>query len=30
MKKLLKDLKAEYQTFEDAQLLVAVSGGMDS
>ena len=30
MKKLLKDLKAEFQTFEDAQLLVAVSGGMDS
>jgi tRNA(Ile)-lysidine synthase TilS/MesJ len=30
MKKLLKDLKAEFQTFEEAQLLVAVSGGMDS
>ncbi len=30
MKQLLKNLKAEFQTIEEAQLLVAVSGGMDS
>ncbi|MFM1771149.1 MAG: tRNA lysidine(34) synthetase TilS [Bacteroidota bacterium] len=30
MKQLLKNLKAEFQTIEEAKLLVAVSGGMDS
>ncbi len=30
MKNTIKELKAEFNGFEDAQLLVAVSGGMDS